>query len=157
MKFFLFPFSILSHALEIHVSPFQKQLCSPIYNFIKFSFYFFNYYFILLSTLFKVKLFFNFFPVYITPFDFYIQFVSSTFDCSFSMFYKLFLINFFFSIFFPCLLLHFIAFVFLFNFDPHFLILFSYHFLDFFLSLNILFYFVFLSDFGSHSFNYIYF
>jgi hypothetical protein len=28
------------------------------------------------------------------------------------------------------MLLHFIVFVFLFNFDPHFLLLFSYHFLD---------------------------
>jgi hypothetical protein len=141
---FLFPFSILSHALEIHVSPFQKQLCSPIYNFIKFGSYFFNYYLfcfqrflklsffsifslcILLHLIFIYNLFplllialflcfinfswltffFNFFPVYVTPFYcicFFIQFWSSffiTFFISFSWFIFFFPSTFYFILFF---------------------------------------------------------
>lgn len=37
-------FFFLSHALEIHVSPFKKQSCPLFCNFIDFDLYSFNYY-----------------------------------------------------------------------------------------------------------------
>jgi hypothetical protein len=156
---FLFPFSILSHALEIYVSPFQKQLCSPVYNFIKFGFYFFNYYLFCFQRFLKL----SFFSIFSLCILLHLIFIYNLFPLLLIALFLCF-INFswltFFFQFFPrvcySILLHLF-------FYPILILIFYYFFhiifliYLFFLSLNILFYFVFLSDFGSHSFNYIFF
>jgi hypothetical protein len=85
VKFFSF-FSLLSHALKIHVWPLKKQLCPQVCSFIDFDNSSFNYYLFDFWCLLKL-VFFRFHSRHFIKFDFFIWFGPSIFYCSISVFY----------------------------------------------------------------------